>query len=88
MDSQFAQLDANPDLIVATPGRLLHLLVEMGRKLPHVRVAVFDEADQLFEMGFSEQLNEIIARLSPDRQTMLFSATLPPSVLEFAKVRS
>ena len=48
-------------------------------------MAVFDEADQLFEMGFSEQLNEILARLPNERQTMLFSATLPPQILEFAK---
>ena len=85
MDAQFAQLDSNPDLIIATPGRLVHLLVEMDRRLNHCRLAVFDEADQLFEMGFAEQLNEIIGRLSVDRQTMLFSATLPPVILEFAK---
>lgn len=63
MDAQFSQLDQNPDIVVATPGRFLHLLVEMDRKLPHVKMAVFDEADQLFEMGFSEQLNEILGRL-------------------------
>ena len=85
MDAQFATLDSNPDLIIATPGRLVHLLVEMDRRLNHCKVAVFDEADQLFEMGFAEQLNEIIGRLSVDRQTMLFSATLPPVILEFAK---
>ena len=85
MDNQFSQLDSNPDIIVATPGRLMHLLVEMGRKLNHCKIAVFDEADQLFEMGFAEQLNEIIDRLPSQRQTMLFSATLPPKIMEFAK---
>ena len=49
--------------IIATPGRFLHLLVEMEMKLTTVEYVVFDEADRLFEMGFSEQLYEIIKRL-------------------------
>lgn len=85
MDNQFSQLDSSPDIVIATPGRLMHLLVEMERKLNHCKTVVFDEADQLFEMGFSEQLDEILDRLSSERQTMLFSATLPPKILEFAK---
>lgn len=53
--------------IVATPGRFLHLLVEMDMKLVHVEYVVFDEADRLFEMGFSDQLHEIIHRLPEQR---------------------
>ena len=87
MDNQFSQLDQQPDIVIATPGRLLHLLVEMGRKLNYVKMAVFDEADQLFDMGFSEQLNEILGRLPESKQVLLFSATLPNKILEFAKVR-
>ena len=49
--------------VVATPGRFLHLVVEMDLKLSSVEYVVFDEADRLFEMGFSEQLKEIIRRL-------------------------
>lgn len=86
MDTQFAQIDQQPDIIIATPGRLLHILVEMDRKLSHVKMAIFDEADQLFEMGFAEQLNEILGRLPDSKQVLLFSATLPSTVLEFAKV--
>ena len=78
LDSQFSQLEQNPDIIIATPGRLLHLLVEMDRKLNFCQLAIFDEADQLFEMGFSEQLNEILGRLREDRQTMLFSGMMNP----------
>ena len=85
MDSQFAQIDQQPDIVIATPGRLLHILVEMDRKLSHVKMAVFDEADQLFEMGFAEQLNEILGRLPESKQVLLFSATLPGKILEFAK---
>lgn len=53
--------------IIATPGRLLHLLVEMELKLLCVEYVVFDEADRLFEMGFSEQLREILHKLPESR---------------------
>ena len=58
--------------IIATPGRLLHLLVEMGLKLSCVEYVVFDEADRLFEMGFSEQLREILFKL-PESRFQYFS---------------
>jgi ATP-dependent RNA helicase DDX54/DBP10 len=63
----------------------LHLIVEMNLELKSVQYVVFDEADRLFEMGFETALTEIILRLSPTRQTLLFSATLPKSLVEFAK---
>lgn len=85
MDDQFAALHENPDVIIATPGRLMHVLVEMEMKLKSVEYVVFDEADRLFEMGFQEQLHEIIHRLPESRQTVLFSATLPKLLVEFAK---
>jgi ATP-dependent RNA helicase DDX54/DBP10 len=56
-----------PNSIVATPGRLLHVLVEMELKLASVEYVVFDEADRLFEMGFSEQLREILFKLPESR---------------------
>ena len=71
--------------IIATPGRLLHLIVEMNLHLKSVQYVVFDEADRLFEMGFEIALNEILQRLPSTRQTLLFSATLPRSLVEFAK---
>ncbi|XP_075238579.1 ATP-dependent RNA helicase DDX54 isoform X2 [Lycorma delicatula] len=85
MESQFSALHANPDLIVATPGRFLHVCVEMNLRLSSVEYVVFDEADRLFEMGFGEQLQEIIKRLPEARQTLLFSATLPKVLVEFAR---
>ncbi|GFO28946.1 ATP-dependent RNA helicase ddx54-like [Plakobranchus ocellatus] len=85
MDDQFAALHDNPDIIIATPGRFLHVLVEMEMKLKAVEYIVFDEADRLFEMGFADQLQEIITRLPDSRQTLLFSATLPRSLVEFAR---
>jgi len=84
MDEQFGKMASNPDVVIATPGRFLHLKVEMGLDLSSVRYVVFDEADRLFEMGFKEQLTEILHSLPAGRQTLLFSATLPASLVEFA----
>ncbi|TDL24235.1 ATP-dependent RNA helicase DBP10 [Rickenella mellea] len=85
LDEQFEMITNNPDVIIATPGRLLHLIVEMNLDLRSVQYVVFDEADRLFEMGFATALDEILHRLPASRQTLLFSATLPKSLVEFAK---
>src|ERR1700712_3551772 len=76
---------ANPDIVIATPGRFLHLKVEMNLDLSSIRYVVFDEADRLFEMGFAAQLTEILHGLPTSRQTLLFSATLPKTLVEFAR---
>lgn len=85
LEEQFGMMAGNPDIVIATPGRFLHLKVEMGLDLSSVRYVVFDEADRLFEMGFAAQLTEILHGLPPTRQTLLFSATLPKSLVEFAR---
>lgn len=85
MDSQFSAIHQHPDVIVATPGRFLHVCMEMDLKLSSINYVVFDEADRLFEMGFGEQLNETIRRLPESRQTVMFSATLPKLLVDFAK---
>ncbi|XP_045622941.2 ATP-dependent RNA helicase DDX54 isoform X2 [Procambarus clarkii] len=85
LEGQFAALHENPDIIIATPGRLVHVCVEMNLKLQNVEYVVFDEADRLYEMGFAEQLSEILKRLPEIRQTLLFSATLPKMLVEFAR---
>ncbi|CAA6660380.1 unnamed protein product [Spirodela intermedia] len=86
MESQFEELAQNPDIIIATPGRLMHHLAEIeGMSLKTVEYVVFDEADSLFGMGFAEQLHNILAHLGENRQTLLFSATLPSALAEFAK---
>lgn len=85
LEEQFGLMSANPDIVIATPGRFLHLKVEMGLDLSSIRYVVFDEADRLFEMGFATQLTEIIHALPQSRQTLLFSATLPKSLVEFAR---
>jgi ATP-dependent RNA helicase DDX54/DBP10 len=85
LEEQFAMMAGNPDIVIATPGRFLHLKVEMNLDLYSIRYVVFDEADRLFEMGFAAQLTEILHGLPANRQTLLFSATLPKSLVEFAR---
>ena len=85
LEEQFAAMTSNPDILIATPGRFLHLKVEMNLDLWSIKYAVFDEADRLFEMGFAAQLAEILHGLRASRQTLLFSATLPKSLVEFAR---
>ncbi|KAL8979896.1 MAG: hypothetical protein Q9177_006022, partial [Variospora cf. flavescens] len=85
LEEQFSFMAGNPDIVIATPGRFLHLQVEMSLDLSSIRYVVFDEADRLFEMGFAAQLTEILHSLPQSRQTLLFSATLPKSLVEFAR---
>lgn len=88
ISKDFETVTSTPDILVATPGRLAHVLVEMKFKLNNVEVVVFDEADRLFEPGFKEfeQVNEICQRLPESKQTLLFSATMPQKLADFAKV--
>jgi len=87
MEMQFEDLANNPDVIVATPGRVLHHTNEIESfSLRLVGKVVLDEADRLLEMGFQDQLSEIMKKVSQSRQTLLFSATLPSALAEFVKV--
>ena len=85
LDEQFAALQANPDIVVATPGRLMQHLQQTDLGLSRVQMVVFDEADRLFEMGFADQLREIMMRTPDECQTCLFSATMPKAVAEFTR---
>ena len=86
IEAQFEALSTRPDVIIATPGRLMHLLREIKTfKLKSVKYLVFDEADRLFEMGFAEQLNEITRECPEERQTLLFSATMPKQLIQFSR---
>ena len=78
-------LSDNPDVIIATPGRLMHHVREIDDfTLDRVECLVVDEADRLFELGFASQLEEILGVIPPSRQTLLFSATLPKMLVDFA----
>ena len=87
MEAQFSDLAGNPDLIVATPGRLLHMVDEVeGFTIRSVTMVCLDEADRLLEMGFSDQLRDILRLVAEMRQTLLFSATMPTALAEFVRV--
>eukprot|EP00127_Corallochytrium_limacisporum_P001097 Clim_evm8s39 gene=Clim_evmTU8s39 len=85
MEDHFAVMRQKPNLVVATPGRFLHIVVEMDLDLSSVGYCVLDEADRLFEMGFAEQIQQILARIPEERQMCLFSATLPRMLVEFSQ---
>ena len=83
--AQWGALSDNPDVIIATPGRLMHHIREIDDfTLDRVECLVVDEADRLFELGFAIQLEEILGVIPPSRQTLLFSATLPKMLVDFA----
>jgi ATP-dependent RNA helicase RhlE len=77
-------LRAGPDVVVATPGRLLDLLNRGSARLDRVTALVLDEADRMLDMGFLPDVKRIVARLPARGQTLLFSATLPPVIARLA----
>jgi ATP-dependent RNA helicase RhlE len=77
-------LRAGPDVVVATPGRLLDLLQRGTARLDRVTALVLDEADRMLDMGFLPDVKRIVARLPARGQTLLFSATLPPVIARLA----
>jgi len=86
--SQVPQIDRlrrGPDVLVATPGRLLDLMNQGYVKLNHVEILVLDESDQMLDMGFIQDVRRIIAALPVDRQTLMFSATMPTNIKELAE---
>lgn len=81
--SQFHQtneLRRGVDILIATPGRLLDLIAQRFVSLQHIKMFVLDEADRMLDMGFIHDVKKIIARLPEKRQTMFFSATMPPEI--------
>lgn len=82
---QVKQLRAKPHVIVATPGRLIDMMEQKHANLDQIGVLVLDEADRMLDMGFAPQLKKILAKVPTDRQTMLFSATMPEQIAQIAK---
>jgi len=82
--AQRQQLSRNPDIIVATPGRLIDHLQSRNVDLRTVDTLVLDEADRMLDMGFAPQIKQILREVPEDRQTMLFSATMPSEIVTIA----
>jgi len=82
--AQIQAINRNPHIIIATPGRLNDHLQQKTLALKNVKIVVLDEADRMLDMGFAPQIKKIFQELGHDRQTMLFSATIPPEIMKMA----
>lgn len=78
-------IEKKPRIIIATPGRLLDFLEQRVLNLSAIQILVLDEADRMLDMGFAPQINKILRVIPKDRQTMLFSATIPPEIVGLAR---
>lgn len=84
MRMQIMALRRHPNIIIATPGRLLDHIETKNLKLDLVRIVVLDEADRMLDIGFAPQIRKIFDLIPVKRQTMLFSATMPPEIVHLA----
>jgi ATP-independent RNA helicase DbpA len=85
LEPQLASLEHDPHVVVGTPGRIQELLRKKALHLNGVRVLVLDEADRMLDMGFEEQIREILGRTPRTRQSLLFSATWPQAIRAIAQ---
>ncbi|MFN8574432.1 MAG: DEAD/DEAH box helicase [Gemmatimonadaceae bacterium] len=85
METQIRSLKRGVDVVVATPGRALDHIRRKTLHLQSVRVVVLDEADEMLDMGFADDLEAILAAVPTERQTALFSATIPPRIATIAR---
>ncbi|RYG31517.1 DEAD/DEAH box helicase, partial [bacterium] len=84
MGKQMQQLRNRPDVIIATPGRLEDHMMQRTADLRNVTIAVLDEADRMLDMGFAPAIRRILEKTPKERQTLLFSATMPKEIAELA----
>jgi len=85
IDQQLKRLRSGVDIVVGTPGRLIDHLKRKSLKLDQVSHVVLDEADEMLNMGFREDIESILEYVNKDRQMLLFSATMPNEILQIAK---
>ncbi len=84
MDRQIRALKDGPQIVVATPGRLLDHMRRRTIRIDHVQTAVLDEADEMLNMGFIDDIRDILKGIPEERQTLLFSATMPKEIRNIA----
>lgn len=82
---QLKQLDKTPQILVATPGRLIDLIHRNKVKLNNINYLILDEADEMLKMGFLDDITTIIEETPEDRQTLLFSATMPSEIVSISR---
>ena len=84
-DDQFERLAQNPDIIIATPGRVLHHIEEGSLQLKKIEIIIIDEADKMMEMSMGDQIRKIIQNCPPQKQIILLSATIQDQLATFLK---
>jgi ATP-dependent RNA helicase DeaD len=84
IEQQIKELKDGAHIVVATPGRMNDLIRRKKINLSHIKILILDEADEMLNMGFQEELNDIIQALPEERRTLLFSATMPADVMKIA----
>ena len=82
---QALKLKHGVDILIATPGRLLDLMNQKLVSLHHVKIFVLDEADRMLDMGFINDVRKVIAKIPQKRQTLFFSATMPPEIQKLSQ---
>ncbi len=85
MDTQLYGIKQKPQIIVGTPGRTLDLVNRKKLKLDGLQWLVLDEADEMLSMGFKDDMDAIMATIAPEKQTLLFSATLPAEIMRIVR---
>ncbi len=85
IDRQIRALKNRPQIVVGTPGRLMDHMRRRTIRLQQIEIVVLDEADEMLSMGFVEDIENILQEVPQERQTLLFSATMPKSIQELAK---
>ncbi|MBE6033688.1 MAG: DEAD/DEAH box helicase [Clostridiales bacterium] len=86
IERQIIALKGKPQIIIGTPGRIMDHMRRRTLKFENLKMAVLDEADEMLNMGFREDIDTIFCEMPKERQTMLFSATMPNGILEIANL--
>lgn len=84
-EKQFKELKAHPQIVIGTPGRIIDHLHRGTLSFANISMLVLDEADEMLKMGFQDDMEEIMSGMPDEKQTALFSATLPPFIASLAK---
>jgi ATP-dependent RNA helicase RhlE len=85
MNKQVGEIRRGPHIVIGTPGRIIDHLEQRTLVLGSVKMLVLDEADRMLDMGFAPQLKKILATVPTERQTLLFSATMPVEIMQMAR---